>query len=131
MLQSKCAEILKEIYEKYEANWREMVNEFKESKEEMMREFKMLQERADRLHQLMEEELRELRKLDEKITRDHEEILAQLQANDLRNSHLILQMKQQLSQMKGIVYNVCLDLLTFICIQFKISTRSHQIILTI
>ena len=102
--EEECAEILEEAYEKYEANGREMENEFKESKEEMMREFKMLRERADRLHQLMEEELRELRKLDEKITRDHEEILAQLQANDLHNSHLILQLKQQLSQMKGTVY---------------------------
>ena len=52
----------------------------------------------------MEEEIRELRKLDEKITRDYEEILAQLQANDLHNSRRILQLKQRLSQMKGIVY---------------------------
>ena len=61
------------------------------------------------LHQLIEEELTELRKLDEKITRDYEEILAQLQANDLHNSHLILQLKQQLSQMKGILifYSHC------------------------
>ena len=102
--EEECEEILEEAYEKYEANGREMEDEFKEGKEEMRREFKMIRERADRLHQLMEEELRELRKLDEKITRDHEEILAQIQANDLRNSHLILKLKQQLSQMKGIVY---------------------------
>ena len=115
--EEECAEILEEAYEKYEANGREMVNEFKEGKKEMMKELKMLRERADRLHQLMEEEIRELRKLDEKITRDHEEILAQLQANDLHNSHLILELKQQLSQMKG---NVYLYLLTFV------STRSHH-----
>ena len=119
--EEECAEILEEAYEKYEANGREMVNEFKEGKKEMMKELKMLRERADRLHQLMEEEIRELRKLDEKITRDHEEILAQLQANDLHNSHLILELKQQLSQMKG---NVYLYFLTFV------STRSHRIILT-
>ena len=74
-----------------------MENEFKEGKEVMMRELKMARVRADRLHQLMAEELRELRKLDEKITRDHEEILAQLQANDLHNSRRILQLKQHLS----------------------------------
>ena len=108
--EEECEEILEEAYEKYEANGREMENEFKESKEKMRREFTMLRERADRLHQLMEEELRELRKLDEKITRDHEEILAQLQANDLRNSHLILKLKQQLSQMKGNVYLYLLTL---------------------
>ena len=102
--EEECEEILEEAYEKYEANRREVDNEFKEGKEEMIREFKMLQERADKLHQLMEEELKELRKLDEKITRDYEEILAQLQANDIHNSQLILQLKQQLSQMKGIVY---------------------------
>ena len=102
--EEECEEILEEAYEKYEANGKEMVDEFKGGKEEMMREFKMLRERVDRLHLLMEEELRELRKLDEKITRDHEEILAQLQANDFHNSRRILQLKQQLSQMKGIVY---------------------------
>ena len=102
--EEECEEILEEAYEKYEANGKEMENEFKEGKEEMMREFKMLRERADRLHQLMEKEIRELRKLDEKITRDYEEILAQLQANDLHNSRRILQLKQRLSQMKGIVY---------------------------
>ena len=102
--EEECAEILEEAYEKYEANGREMENEFKEGKEVMMRELKMVRERADRLNQLMEEELRELRKLDEKITRDHEEILAQLQANDLHNYRRILQLKQQLSQMKGIVH---------------------------
>ena len=99
--EEECEEILEEAYEKY---GREMENEFKEGKEEMMREFTMLRERADRLHQLMKEELRELRKLDKKITRDHEEILAQLQANDLHNSRRILQLKQQLSQMKGIIH---------------------------
>ena len=108
--EEECEEILEEAYEKYEANGREMEHEFKESKEKMMREFTMLRERADRLHQLMEEELRELRKLDEKITRDHEEILAQIQANDLHNSHLILKLKQQLSQMKGNVYMYLLTL---------------------
>ena len=109
--EEECEEILEEAYEKYEANGREMENELKESKEKMMREFTMLRERADRLHQLMEEELRELRKLDEKITRDHEEILAQLQANDLHNCRRILQLKQQLSQMKGIVYLlICINL---------------------
>ena len=104
--EEECAEILEEAYEKYEPNGREILmdNEFKEGKDEMMRQFKMLQERADKLHQLMEEELQELRKLDEKITRDYEEILAQLQANELHNSHGILQLKQQLSQMKGIIH---------------------------
>ena len=96
--EEECEEILEEAYEKYGI---EMENEFNEGEEEMMREFKMIRERADKLHQLMEEELRELRKLDEKITRDHEEILAEIQANDLHNSHLILKLKQQLSQMKG------------------------------
>ena len=105
--EEECEEILEEAYEKY---GREMEEEFKEGKEEMMREFKLLRERADKLHQLVEEELRELKKLDEKITRDHEEILAHLQANDLYNSRRILKLKQQLSQMKGIVY---LYLLTF------------------
>ena len=101
--EEECEEILQEAYEKYEANGRQMENEFKEGKEEMMRKFKMIRERTDKLHQLMEEELRELRKLDERITRDHEAILAQLQANDIHNSRRILQLKQQLSQMKGIV----------------------------
>ena len=113
--EEECEEILEEAYEKYEANGREMVDEFKEGKEEMRREFKLLRESADKLHQLVEEELRELRKLDEKITRDHEEILAQLQANDLHNSRRILKLKQQLSQMKGIVY---LYLLIFKYTQF-------------
>ena len=107
--EEECEEILEEAYEKY---GREMEDEFKESKEKMMREFTMLRERADRLHQLMEEELRELRKLDEKITRDHEEILAQLQANDLHNCRRILKLKQQLSQMKGntVYLLICINL---------------------
>ena len=102
--EEECEEILEEAYEKYEANGREMVNAFTEAKEEMLTELKMLRERADRLHHLMEEGLRELRKLDEKITRDYEEILAQLKADDLQNYRRLLQLKQQLSQMKGIIY---------------------------
>ena len=116
--EEECAEILEEAYEKYEANGREMENELKESKKEMMKELKMLRERADRLHQQMEVEIRELRRLDDKITRDYGEILAQLQANDLHNCYLILELKQQLSRMKG---NVYLYLLTFVstCSGFK------------
>ena len=116
--EEECEEILEEAYEKYETNGREMENEFKESKEKMMREFTMLRERADRLHQLMEEELRELRKLDEKITRDHEEILAQLQANDLHNCRRILKLKQQLSQMKGntVYLLICINLTYYLYI---------------
>ena len=95
--EEECAEmltILEESYDKYEAERREILNEFK-----------MLRERAERLKQLMEEETRELRKLDAKITRNYEEIKTQLQANDLYNSHRILQLKQQLLQMKGNVLN--------------------------
>ena len=117
--EEECEEILEEVYEKY---GREMENEFMEGKEEMMRKFKMVRERADKLHQLMEEELRELRKLDEKITRDHEELLAQIQANDLHNSRRILQLKQQLSQMKGIVFT---DILTILNVKVHNSKPAH------
>ena len=117
--EEECEEILEEVYEKY---GREMEHEFMEGKEEMMREFKMVQERADKLHQLMEDELRELRKLDEKITRDHEELLAQIQANDLHNSRRILQLKQQLSRMKGIVFT---DILTILNVKVHNSKPAH------
>ena len=94
--EEECAEMLPILEEAIE---KEIINDFKK---EMMKEFKMLRERAERLKQVMEEETRELRKLDEKLTRDHEEIQAQLQTNDLHNSLRILQLKQQLSLMKGI-----------------------------
>ena len=97
--EEECAEMLPILEESYEAIEKEIINDFKK---EMMKEFKMLRERAKRLKQVMEEETRELRKLDEKLTRDHEEIQAQLQTNDLHNSLRILQLKQQLSLMKGI-----------------------------
>ena len=81
-MEEGCAEILEETYDKYET---EILN--------------LLRERAERLKQLMEKEIRELRKLNAKLTRDHEEIQGQLQANDLYTSYWILQLKQQLSQM--------------------------------
>ena len=121
--EEECEEILEEAYEKY---GREMENEFMEGKEEIMREFKMVQERADKLHQLMEEELRGLRKLDEKITRDHEELLAQIQANDLHNSRRILQLKQQLSRMKGIVFTIYLLLYLLYFILSILNVKVHN-----
>ena len=95
--EEECAEmltILEESYDKYEAERREILNEFK-----------MLRKKAERLKQLIEEETRKLRKLDTKITRNYAEIPAQLKANNLYNSRKILQLKQQLSQMKGNVLN--------------------------
>ena len=95
--EEECAEmltILEESYDKYEAERREMLNEFK-----------MLRKKAERLKQLIEEETRKFRKLDTKRTRNYVEIQAQLQANNLYNSRRILQLKQQLLQMKGNVLN--------------------------
>ena len=103
----ECEEVLQylETFEQtYEAKQKEMLNEFKEGSEEMMKELKMLRESAERLQQQTEEESTEMRKLDEKITRDHEKFQLQLQTTSLQNTHMILQLKQQLSQMKGIVY---------------------------
>ena len=74
----------------------------------------------------MEEETRELRKLDEKFTRDHEEIQAQLQTNDLYNSLRILQLKQQLSLMKGITVK-----LYFSIIMIKIEIAIYNMSLVI
>ena len=91
--EEECAEmltILEESYDKYEAERREILNEFK-----------MLRKKAERLKQLMEEETRKLRELDTKITRNY----AEIQANNLYNSRRILQLKQQLLQMKGNVLN--------------------------
>ena len=103
----ECEEVfqyLETFEETYEAKQNEMLNEFKEGNEEMMKELKMLRERAERLQQQTEEESTEMRKLDEKLTRDHEKFQLQLQTTSLQNTHMILQLKRQLSQMKGIVY---------------------------
>ena len=111
----ECEEVLQylETFEqKYEAKQKEMLNEFKEGSDEMMKELKMLQESAERLQQQTEEESTEMSKLDEKLTRDHEKFQLQLQTTSLQNTHMILQLKQQLSQMKGIVY---MYLLIFKC----------------
>ena len=104
--EEECEEVLQYLEtfeEKYEAKQKETLNEFKEGNEEMMKELKMLRESAERLQQQTEEESTEMRKLDEKLTRDHEKFQLQLQTTSLRNTRMILQLKQQLSQMKGIV----------------------------
>ena len=103
----ECEEVLQylETFEqKYETKQKEMLNEFKVGNEEMMKELKTLRESAERLQQQAEEESTEMRKLDEKLTRDHEKFQLQLQTTSLRNTRVILQLKRQLSQMKGIVY---------------------------